>query len=52
MRREGYMQALEDIRELLDNAVANADTGNAVQHYDYEIRDQLIMLEDSYNETS
>jgi hypothetical protein len=43
----GYLKALQDFEELLDNAVSNSSGDVAPQHYDYELRDLLIMLREA-----
>lgn len=43
----GYLKALQDFEELLDNAVSNWSDNVAPQHYDYELRDQINMLKDN-----
>lgn len=55
VHEEGYMQALKDLEEKLDNAIANGggiDIGNGKfverAHWDHEIRDQIIQLKDEY----
>lgn len=45
-RMKGYMQALDDMEEKLDNANQNHHGPTEPQHYDHEIRDQIIMLRD------
>jgi hypothetical protein len=44
----GYRRALQDFGELLDNAVANWDGDSAVWHWDFELRDQIMVLEDMF----
>lgn len=55
LRKEGYMQALKDFEEKLDNAKANdgnIDTGNgqfvALAHWDYALRDQINQLREEF----
>lgn len=42
--KEGYFQALADMRESIDNATAN----DARQHWDTELLDLMIRLQDDY----
>ena len=52
---DGYMQALDDLEEKLNNAITNdggLDAGNGkfieCAHWDYEIRDQIIQLKKEF----
>jgi hypothetical protein len=45
-----YMKALDDFEELLDNAVENWSGSNAPQHYDFELRDQIIRLREEFSD--
>ena len=52
---EGYLQALDDIAEKLDNAVLNGgglDAGDGKfisnAHWDHEIRDMLIQIKEEF----
>ena len=42
-----YEKALADVIELLDNAKANHSGPEALRHWDYELRDQILMLLDA-----
>lgn len=45
--KQGYTQALNDFEELLDNASSNWAGPTAPRHWDYELRDQIIILRDA-----
>ena len=42
----GYLAALNDLEELLDNAVDNWGEDTECRHWDHEIRDQIIVLKE------
>jgi len=46
--RKGYLRALDDVQELLDNAASNhAGYTTAPWFWNYELVEQLIMLRDA-----
>lgn len=47
----GYLDALKDFEELLDNAVSNHSGPTECQHWDHELRDQINMLRENVEET-
>lgn len=49
--RRGYMQAIKDVEQLLSNCEENfGDYSKAPWVYIYELKDQLIVLEDDFTD--